>query len=185
MPSSTLNSILFHCRLQGLFWTQCCFRPYIAGGALLGAAAFHFLRSQQKHKKVHVLLVELSFASVADREKWTSSWEPLAKRVFTNEPNCLSYELCIANDDPKSVIIYERFVLATFVLFLFYRLLTENMFRAHTGMCLNLILMGLTERAKRSMPSCLTVTPVWYQQPRNSLISLKATLAILQGEIPI
>lgn len=62
------------------------------------------------HKKVHVLLVELTFASVADREKWTACWSPLTQRVYQNEQNCLSYEMCVANDDPCSVIIYERFV---------------------------------------------------------------------------
>ena len=88
------------------------------GGVVVGAAAvfglMHVLPApsfcQPKREKAHVLIVEKTFISVADREKWTASWAPLADRVLANEPNCLSYKLSVCCDDPCKAVIYERYV---------------------------------------------------------------------------
>mmetsp|Transcript_40536 Transcript_40536/g.49164 ORF Transcript_40536/g.49164 Transcript_40536/m.49164 type:complete len:162 (+) Transcript_40536:161-646(+) len=83
-----------------------------SGIALL--SIYHYLRKAPTpvtvHKGVHVLLVELSFESQQQRDKWAAAWSALATRVYCNEPNCLSYELCVHCDDPTKVIIYERYV---------------------------------------------------------------------------
>jgi quinol monooxygenase YgiN len=85
--------------------------PCVLGGIALGATAalgaMHLMRPQQD--KCHVLLVELSFKSVADREKWAAAWSHLAERVYANEPHCLSYKLSVSCEDPLKALIYERY----------------------------------------------------------------------------
>merc|ERR1719456_15459 len=67
-------------------------------------------RPKASHPKVHVLLVQLGFNSKEDREKFGENFRAGAANVYAREPNCLSYEMCTANEDEKSAIIYERYV---------------------------------------------------------------------------
>ena len=90
--------------------------PYVLGGVAAGAALVigglvpSLARPPRtKYKKVHVLLVQLSFSSQADRDSFVASWSPLAAMVYAKEPRCLSYECCFATDDEKTLIIYERY----------------------------------------------------------------------------
>ena len=66
-------------------------------------------RPRASHPNAHVLLVELGFDSEESRNSFTASWSPLASRVYKDEPNCLSYEMCNAVEDNTKVIIYERY----------------------------------------------------------------------------
>jgi quinol monooxygenase YgiN len=93
--------------------------PCVIGGVVVGAlAAFGLAHvipmpdccKPKLHKKVHVLMVELEFESQSDRDKFAAGWSHLAKVVYDNEPNCLSYEMCNSSDDATKVIIYERYV---------------------------------------------------------------------------
>lgn len=87
----------------------------VLGAAVLGGALGYFIsqraaRPRVSHQAVHVLLCEFGFASKADRDSFSASWAPLARRVHRDEPNCLSYEMCNDNSDDTKVIIYERYV---------------------------------------------------------------------------
>ena len=66
-------------------------------------------RAKAAHPAIHVLLVRLGFKTAGDRDEWARCWAPLAKKVYKDEPNCLSYELCKATDS-NDAIIYERYV---------------------------------------------------------------------------
>ena len=78
-----------------------------AGTVLSGLLAGR--RPRASHPRVHVLLCTFTFASKADRDSFTASWSALAARVYRDEPNCLSYEMCNVIDDDTKVIIYERY----------------------------------------------------------------------------
>ena len=88
----------------------------LAGGVVGAAAAALLLnraaksRPKASHPKIHVLLVNISFKSTEERSQWANWWRPLAAQVYANEPNCLSYEMSFAVDDPCAAIIYERYV---------------------------------------------------------------------------
>lgn len=64
----------------------------------------------RKRHPVHVLLVELTFSSCRDRETWTEDWSRLARRVRSNEPRCLTYDMSVDVSNPRRCIIYERYV---------------------------------------------------------------------------
>jgi len=101
---------------DGKVWP--CVLGGVAAGAALAAVALHlmpdcfvpaFCKPRTRHAKVHVLLVQLGFASQADRDSFVAAWSPLAARVHAAEPRCLSYECCFATEDEKALIIYERY----------------------------------------------------------------------------
>ena len=98
--------------------------PSVVVAAAGGILATLFLRQQGRgnapgttkktsHPKVHVLMVELEFASIGDRNDFGRNWSSLAEKVYAREPNCLSYEFCtaVAEDgtDQPTAIIYERY----------------------------------------------------------------------------
>lgn len=58
---------------------------------------------------MHVLLVDLEFATKQDRETFADWWTGLAERVYKNEPRCLSYEFSADLEDETKAIIYERY----------------------------------------------------------------------------
>eukprot|EP00039_Didymoeca_costata_P020172 m.340313 g.340313 ORF g.340313 m.340313 type:complete len:139 (+) comp19234_c0_seq1:33-449(+) len=66
-------------------------------------------RPKAASAKIHVLLVQLSFKKEEQRTVFRDTWSKLADQVYANEPNCLSYEFCEANDDSCKAIIYERY----------------------------------------------------------------------------
>ena len=85
--------------------------PCVLGGVAVGFAAACLLpRRAEKRKGCHVLIVELEFKDKGEREKWVAAWQPLAERVFSNEPNCLSYKLSVCSDNDAKVLIYERYI---------------------------------------------------------------------------
>jgi len=62
-------------------------------------------------KRVYVLLVTMKLnPAMGGLETFKKAWKPLADDVRSKEPNCLSYELCENEEDPNSIIIYERYI---------------------------------------------------------------------------
>lgn len=56
-----------------------------------------------------VLAVSLTFERLEDRDQFIELWRVhMAPHVKEHEPNCLSYELAIADTDPKKILVYER-----------------------------------------------------------------------------
>jgi quinol monooxygenase YgiN len=57
-----------------------------------------------------VLAVTLTFPSVEARDAWVEAFKPLAAHVNARERGhgCLAYELLIADDDGRKVMVYER-----------------------------------------------------------------------------
>lgn len=55
-----------------------------------------------------MLAVGLKFRSVEEQEAFLAVWRPLAEYVRAEEPETLSFELCIADTDPTKVLVYER-----------------------------------------------------------------------------
>jgi len=97
----------------------------VTAGAVLGAVAAvglahlwipsvcirHIKRPKASHRKVHVYLVDLTFGSKEDREKFRQWYKGLADRVYANEVStCLSYDMSFDIDDEKRAIIFERYV---------------------------------------------------------------------------
>lgn len=61
-------------------------------------------------KRVYVLLVQMKLnPAMGGLETFKKAWKPLADDVRSKESNCLSYELCENEEDPNSIIIYERY----------------------------------------------------------------------------
>lgn len=61
-------------------------------------------------KKAFVLAVRLKIKE-GTLDLFKEKWGALAKHCRSSEePNCLSYELCTEKDDPHSLLIYERYV---------------------------------------------------------------------------
>lgn len=87
---------------------------WLAAGLAAGYAAAALLRRRPRpktsHPLVHVLVVNLKFGSVAQKEAWKAIWTAVASAVYDREPNCLSYEFCDAVADPCAAIVYERYV---------------------------------------------------------------------------
>jgi len=62
-------------------------------------------------KRVYVLLVQMKLnPAMGGLETFKKAWKPLADDVRSKESNCLSYELCENEEDPNSIIIYERYI---------------------------------------------------------------------------
>jgi hypothetical protein len=56
-----------------------------------------------------VLAVSVTFERLEDRDQFIDLWRVhMAPHVQEHEPNCLSYELAVADTDPKQILVYER-----------------------------------------------------------------------------
>lgn len=85
-----------------------------AVGVLLTLGLSHILPCpfplKRNSKKAFVLAVRLRIKE-GTLELFKEKWGALAKHCRSSEePNCLSYELCTEKDDPHSLLIYERYV---------------------------------------------------------------------------
>ena len=72
------------------------------------------------------MIVNLSFKTVSDREKFFEIWKPLAEHVAEYEPDCLAYEASISDKNGKLSDDYSNHKLA-------YISLTTNGFPPVTG----------------------------------------------------
>lgn len=90
--------------------------PYAIGalaGACVAVVLGHVLPCpvplKRNSKGVYVLAVRLTLAP-GTLEAFKARWAVLAANCRSSkEPNCLSYELCIKEDEPNTVLIYERY----------------------------------------------------------------------------
>ena len=91
-------------------------RPYLLGAAIGGLAAVvlgHFLPCpvplKRLTKKAYVLAVRITLVP-GTIGAFTARWAALAAVCRSAaEPNCLSYELCVSEEDPNTILIYERY----------------------------------------------------------------------------
>ena len=89
----------------------------VAGGILMGTGLGYVLskwnekktKERSKSREAFVLCVTLRFEEVQDKEDWKKRWAQCATMVYEREKNCLSYEACDSVEDPKTLIIYERY----------------------------------------------------------------------------
>lgn len=58
--------------------------------------------------QVFVLAVWMTFKNVDDRDKWVAHFKAMVDHVKENEPETVSYELAVADNDPCKVLVYER-----------------------------------------------------------------------------
>ncbi len=95
-------------------------KSLVAGAGLaLGVVAAWYLAFHQKdtHKKrVFVLAVRLTLnpafpceGGKTPLQTFLDAWEPLARHCQEQEPETLSYEACVGEEDPNEIIIYERY----------------------------------------------------------------------------
>jgi quinol monooxygenase YgiN len=90
--------------------------PYAIGalaGACVAVVLGHVLPCpvplKRNSKNVYVLAVRLTLVP-GTMEAFRARWAVLAANCRSSrEPNCLSYELCVKEDDPNTVLIYERY----------------------------------------------------------------------------
>ena len=86
-------------------------------GLLLGLVHIKLLTPSwclPNKKRVYVLMVSMKLnPAMGGLETFKKAWKPLADDVRSKEPNCLSYELCENEEDPNSIIIYERYIAKT------------------------------------------------------------------------
>lgn len=62
-------------------------------------------------RRVYVLLVRLKLnPAMGGSKAFQEAFKPLAQDVLRNEPRCLSYELCVGEEDENEICIYERYV---------------------------------------------------------------------------
>lgn len=85
-----------------------------AVGVLLTLGLSHILPCpfplKRNSKRAFALAVRLRIKE-GTLELFKEKWGVLAKHCRSSEePNCLSYELCTEKDDPHSLLIYERYV---------------------------------------------------------------------------
>jgi quinol monooxygenase YgiN len=91
--------------------------PYALGalaGAVLAVALGHILPCpvplKRDSKGVFVLVVRLKLVP-GTVEAFKARWAVLAQHCRSSrEPNCLSYELIVNEEDKNTVLIYERYV---------------------------------------------------------------------------
>jgi quinol monooxygenase YgiN len=92
-------------------------RPYLLGAAIGGLAAVvlgHFLPCpvplKRLTKKAYVLAVRITLVP-GTIGAFTARWAAMAAVCRSSaEPNCLSYEMCVSEEDPNTILIYERYV---------------------------------------------------------------------------
>jgi quinol monooxygenase YgiN len=92
-------------------------KPYLLGAALGGLAAVvlgHILPCpvplKRNAKGAYVLAVRIKLVP-GTLDAFKARWAALAAVCRSSaEPNCLSYELCVAEDDPNTLLIHERYV---------------------------------------------------------------------------
>ena len=90
--------------------------PYAIGaavGALAAVILGHVLPCpvplKRNSKGVYVLAVKLKVVP-GTVEALKARWAVLAQNCRSSrEPNCLSYELCVSEEDPNTILIYERY----------------------------------------------------------------------------
>lgn len=81
--------------------------PCVLGGVAVGTALGVLIsrgmsgfdsgtteKKKTSHLGVHVLLVNLEFASADALRTWCWEFQAQAGKVYANEPECLSYEVC-------------------------------------------------------------------------------------------
>lgn len=72
------------------------------------------VRSQCDHGKwrlqAWLLIVNLTFPNLKERDKFLPIFAELAKSVAAKERGVLAYELSIADNDPLKIVIFERCV---------------------------------------------------------------------------
>lgn len=61
------------------------------------------------HHRAFYLGVVVTFPNISERERFVSSWTPLAKYVKEQEIGTLSYELLYSERDPLRILINERY----------------------------------------------------------------------------
>ncbi|KAK9816557.1 hypothetical protein WJX72_001926 [[Myrmecia] bisecta] len=87
----------------------------IAGAAVLGALIGSSWTAKRRYgadktaKQAFLLVINATFESVADRDKFITLFKPLAKHVAEHEPDTLAYELAIADNNPLKIQIFERY----------------------------------------------------------------------------
>lgn len=64
---------------------------------------------KKKAQKAFVLIIELEFKDVEDRDKWIALFVPLAAYCAANEPGTIGYDVAIADNNEKKVLVYERY----------------------------------------------------------------------------
>lgn len=56
-----------------------------------------------------ILLVDVTFSSIADRDEALRLWAPVAQHCRDNEPGTLTYEAGISDSDPTRIVFVERY----------------------------------------------------------------------------
>ncbi|KAK9860339.1 hypothetical protein WJX84_001467 [Apatococcus fuscideae] len=81
----------------------------VAGGTWL-ASRKRKAALQKPHKQAWLLIVNLTFPNLKERDKFLPIFAELAKSVAAKERGVLAYELSIADNDPLKIVIFERYV---------------------------------------------------------------------------
>lgn len=66
--------------------------------------------SAKPFPKAWLLLINVDFESVEDRDAFISYFQPVAVHCALHEPRTLGYELSIDDKDPTKIFIFERYV---------------------------------------------------------------------------
>lgn len=91
----------------------CCATTFV-GGCLL-AHVYSSLKvtpqnpSSTTPKQSFILLVDVTFSSITDRDEALRLWAPVAQHCRDNEPGTLTYEAGISDSDPKRIVFVERY----------------------------------------------------------------------------
>lgn len=86
-----------------------CLAAAFVGGYLLAllTASRSLHRASPRH--AFVLLVDVIFASVEDRDAALKLWTPVAMHCRDHEPGTLTYEAAISDSDPNRIVFLERY----------------------------------------------------------------------------
>lgn len=60
--------------------------------------------------QVFVLAVQLKFPSIEKRNLYMELWRPLGQYCKHHEPATLSFELSVADSDPLTLLVFERYI---------------------------------------------------------------------------
>ena len=71
-------------------------------------AAHRHTRKKPPRSKAFVLAVTLTFPNLEARDAWIEAFKPLATHVRARERGALAYELLVADDDTRKVMVFER-----------------------------------------------------------------------------
>lgn len=69
----------------------------------------YWLASRRRARKAFVLLVDVTFRTVEDRDAALQLWESVAVHCRDHEPGTLSYEAAISDSVPERIVFVERY----------------------------------------------------------------------------